>query len=262
MLSILREMPVLIFIGAIIFNWFSTFLGASLVYFTNKENKHLVSIALGSSAGIMIAASFFSLILPAMNLLENMNKWYLMIIPFGFICGVAFLALCDHFLPHKHMISGEIEGVQSRFSKNQLLMLAMTLHNIPEGLAVGVAFASAHQQFIPALVLSIGIGIQNFPEGTAIALPMHQYGKSKFISMMYGQFSGIIEIPSAILGYIFASLIQNILPFALSFAAGAMLFVCVEDMIPEACCQHQIDIGALSCMIGFAVMMILDMMLS
>ena len=262
MLSILQEMPVLIFIGAIIFNWFSTFLGASLVYFTNKENKHLVSIALGSSAGIMIAASFFSLILPAMNLLENMNKWYLMIIPFGFLCGVAFLALCDHFSPHKHMISGEIEGVQSRFSKNQLLMLAMTLHNIPEGLAVGVAFASAHQQFIPALVLSIGIGIQNFPEGTAIALPMHQYGKSKFISMMYGQFSGIIEIPSAILGYIFASLIQNILPFALSFAAGAMLFVCVEDMIPEACCQHQIDIGALSCMIGFAVMMILDMMLS
>ena len=104
MLSILQEMPVLIFIGAIIFNWFSTFLGASLVYFTNKENKHLVSIALGSSAGIMIAASFFSLILPAMNLLENMNKWYLMIIPFGFLCGVAFLALCDHFLPHKHMI--------------------------------------------------------------------------------------------------------------------------------------------------------------
>lgn len=262
MLSILYEMPILIFAGAIIFNWLSTFLGASLVFFTNKENKHLVSIALGSSAGIMIAASFFSLILPAMNLLENMNKWYLMIIPLGFLCGVSFLALCDHFLPHKHMISGEIEGVHSPLSKNQLLMLAMTLHNIPEGLAVGVAFASAHQQFIPALILSIGIGIQNFPEGTAISLPMHQYGKSKFISMMYGQFSGVIEIPAAILGYVFASLIQNILPFALSFAAGAMLFVCVEDMIPEACCHKQIDVGALSCMIGFSIMMILDMMLS
>ena len=245
MLSLLEEMPVLIFIGAIIFNWLSTFLGASLVYVTNKENKHLVSIALGSSAGIMIAASFFSLILPAMDLLEGLSKWYLLIIPAGFFCGVLFLTLCDKLLPH-----------------DQLLMLAMTLHNIPEGLAVGVAFACAQHDIIPALILSIGIGIQNFPEGTAISLPMHQYGKSKFVAMMYGQFSGIIEIPSAILGYIFATTINNILPFALSFAAGAMLFVCVEDMIPEASCKNQIDIGAISCMCGFLVMMVLDIMLS
>ncbi len=262
MLSILQKMPILIFIGAIVFNWLSTFLGASLVYVTRKENKNLVSIALGSSAGIMIAASFFSLILPAMELLEGLNRIYLLVIPAGFLCGVLFLTLCDHFLPHEHMLSHEREGIDAKLSQNQLLMLAMTLHNIPEGLAVGVAFACASHDIIPALILSIGIGIQNFPEGTAIALPMHQYGKSKFVAMMYGQFSGIIEIPSAILGYLFATTINNILPFALCFAAGAMLFVCVEELIPEASCKNQIDIGAISCMGGFLIMMILDIMLS
>lgn len=262
MLSIFSNVPFLIFIGAIIFNWLSTLLGASLVFITNKENKNLVSIALGSSAGIMIAASFFSLLLPAMDLLQGLSRWYLLIIPLGFFCGVLFLTLCDHFLPHEHMLSHEREGIKSKLSQNQLLMLAMTLHNIPEGLAVGVAFASASQNIIPALILSIGIGIQNFPEGTAISLPMHQYGKTKFQAFMYGQFSGIIEIPAAIIGYLFASTIHNILPFALSFAAGAMLFVCVEDMIPEASCKNQIDIGAVSCMCGFLIMMILDIMLS
>lgn len=258
----LNQMSVIIFIGAILFNWLSTLLGASLVYVTSKENKHLVSIALGSSAGIMIAASFFSLILPAMNLLQDTKKWYLLIIPIGFLCGVLFLILCDHLLPHEHMMSHLREGVNVKLSQNQLLMLAMTLHNIPEGLAVGVAFACATHNVIPALILSIGIGIQNFPEGTAIALPMHQYGKSKWTAFLYGQFSGIIEIPSAIIGYLFATTINNILPFALSFAAGAMLFVCVEDMIPEATCKDSIDIGAFSCMLGFFAMMLLDIMLS
>ena len=255
-------MTIYVFILAIIFNWLSTLLGASLVYITKKESQKLVSIALGSSAGIMIAASFFSLILPAMDLLEGKNHFSLLVVPIGFLCGVLFLSCCDHFLPHLHMISHEKEGLPSKLSQNQLLMLAMTLHNIPEGLAVGVAFACAQHNFVPALILSIGIGIQNFPEGTAISLPMHQYGKSKFVSLMYGQFSGIIEIPSAIIGYLFASSINNILPFALCFAAGAMLFVCVEDLIPEATCKNTIDIGAISCMAGFLIMMTLDIMLS
>lgn len=253
---------ILLFTGAIVFNWLMTFAGALLVFFTKKSNKQLVSIALGSSAGIMIAASFFSLILPAMEQLENNSTFSLLIIPFGFLCGVVFLSLCDHFLPHEHMLSHEIEGVKTTLSKNQLLMLAMTLHNIPEGLAVGVAFASATENLIPALILSIGIGIQNFPEGTAISLPMFQSGKTKFKSLMYGQFSGIVEIPAAIIGFIFASMISQLLPFALSFAAGAMLFVCVEDLIPEASSDGHIDIGAISCMIGFLIMMILDIMLS
>ena len=251
-----------LFLAAVGFNWLMTLGGASLVFLANKTNKNLVSIALGSSAGIMIAASFFSLILPAMNLLEDKNKLFLLIIPLGFLCGVLFLSLCDHFLPHQHMLSKEIEGVHTSLSKNHLLMLAMTLHNIPEGLAVGIAFASQSQNYIPAIILSIGIGIQNFPEGTAVALPLYQNGKSKWSSLMYGQFSGIIEIPAAIIGYIFASLISNILPFALSFAAGAMLFVCVEELIPEASTDGHIDIGAISCMTGFLIMMILDIMLS
>ena len=262
MLMILQKMPVLVFILAIIFNWLSTLLGASLVFFTKKESPRLVSIALGSSAGIMIAASFFSLLLPAIELLESSSKILLFMIPLGFFFGVLFLYLCDHFLPHVHMLSLNREGVNSKFSQNQLLMLAMTLHNIPEGLAVGVAFACAYNNIVPALILSIGIGIQNFPEGTAIALPMHQYGKSRLTSLMYGQFSGIIEIPSAIIGYLFATSIQNILPFALSFAAGAMLFVCVENLIPEAISNHQTDIGTIACMCGFIIMMTLDIMLS
>lgn len=253
---------ILLFIIAIVFNWLMTLSGASLVYFANKSNKNLVSIALGSSAGIMIAASFFSLLLPAMNLLTDKSKIYLLIIPLGFLCGVLFLSLCDHFLPHQHMLSKEIEGVHTQLSSNHLLLLAMTLHNIPEGLAVGVAFASMSDNYIPALILSLGIGIQNFPEGTAVSLPMYQSGKSKWLSLMYGQFSGIIEIPAAIIGYLFASLIGEILPFALSFAAGAMLFVCVEELIPEASTDGHIDIGAISCMAGFLIMMILDIMLS
>lgn len=246
---------------AVIFNWLMTMLGASLVYFTKHKNSFLVSIALGSSAGIMIAASFFSLILPAIEMLDNYNKFCLFIIPLGFFCGVLFLSLCDHFLPHQHLLSQEIEGMKTELSKNKLLMLAMTLHNIPEGLAVGVAFAS-HENLLPAIILSVGIGIQNFPEGTAVALPMHQSGKSKFQSLMYGQFSGIVEIPSAIIGYIFASMISSLLPFALSFAAGAMMFVCIEDLIPEASTDGKIDIGAYACMSGFLIMMILDIMLS
>ena len=239
-----------------------TMLGASLVFFTKKNSKKLVSIALGSSAGIMIAASFFSLILPAMDLLENSGRLSLLIVPFGFLCGVLFLTVCDHLLPHEHMLSHEVEGVQSKLSQNQLLMLAMTLNNIPEGLAVGVAFAGCTNNLLPALILSIGIGIQNFPEGTAISLPMFQAGKSKFVSLMYGQFSGIVEIPAAIIGFIFASTVSNILPFSLCFAAGAMLFVCVEELIPEASTDGQIDIGAISTMAGFLIMMILDIMLS
>ena len=239
-----------------------TMLGASLVFFTKKNSKKLVSIALGSSAGIMIASSFFSLILPAMDLLENSGRLSLLIVPFGFLCGVLFLTVCDHLLPHEHMLSHEVEGVQSKLSQNQLLMLAMTLHNIPEGLAVGVAFAGCTNNLLPALILSIGIGIQNFPEGTAISLPMFQAGKSKFVSLMYGQFSGIVEIPAAIIAFIFASTVSNILPFSLCFAAGAMLFVCVEELIPEASTDGQIDIGAISTMAGFLIMMILDIMLS
>ena len=250
------------FILFVILNYLLTTLGSSFVYFVKKANKNLVSVALGLSAGIMIAASFFSLILPAMNLLENQSKMSLLLIPFGFLLGVLFLYLCDKLLPHEHMLSQNKEGLLSSLSQKNLLMLAMTLHNIPEGFAVGVAFASATHNMIPAIILSLGIGIQNIPEGIAISLPMHTKGYTKNKAFLFGQFSGLIEIPSAIIGYICATFISNILPVALSLAAGAMLFVCVEELIPEAIHKNTSDTGAISCMIGFIIMMILDITLS
>ena len=240
-----------------LFNWAMTFFGAALVYFVKKESQKLLSVALGLSAGIMIAASFFSLHLPAVLQLSE-NKIQLLIFPCSFFTGGLFLRLCDKFLPHEHLLSHEIEGPHAALSKNKLLLLAMTLHNIPEGLAVGIAFACAKQNLIPAIILSAGIGIQNFPEGTAISLPLHKSGMSKLQATMYGQFSALVEIPSALIGFIFASFFHNILPFALSFAAGAMMFVCIEELIPEANATKEIDTGTISFMIGFIIMMTLD----
>lgn len=256
--------PFIIVLIVATFNWLMTFLGSSLVFLVRQASQKLVCVALGSSAGIMIAASFYSLLLPAQEQLDSGNKLDLLIIPLGFICGVALLMMIDKLLPHEHMMSHVQEGINpNRFSKNKLLMLAMTLHNIPEGLAVGVAFAGcSNGNYLPALILAIGIGIQNFPEGTAISLPMHQCGKSRFKAMMYGQFSAIVEIPAALLGFIFATLVNGILPFALCFASGAMFFVCIEELIPEANATEGIDLGTISFMIGFIIMMSLDILLS
>lgn len=256
--------PITIVFLVATFNWLMTFFGASLVYFVKSANKKLICVALGSSAGIMIAASFFSLLLPAKEQLENSGKIALLMIPAGFICGVLLLMTFDKLLPHEHMMSHVQEGINpSRFSKNKLLMLAMTLHNIPEGLAVGVAFAgAANGNYLSAIILAIGIGIQNFPEGTAIALPMLQCGKNRFQAMMYGQFSALVEVPAALIGFIFASITNVTLPFILSFAAGAMFFVCIEELIPEANATEGIDLGTISFMIGFVIMMSLDILLS
>ena len=237
-----------------IFNWLMTFLGSSLVYFVKSKSQKLVSIALGLAAGIMIAATFFSLLLPAIQQVED-HLLLLFLIPLVFFSGGLFLRLCDKFLPHEHIISHQKEG-----PKNKLLLLAMTLHNIPEGLAVGIAIASVKTNLVPALILSIGIGIQNFPEGTAISLPLHESGISRFKAMMYGQYSALVEIPSALLGFLFAQLFSSILPFALSFAAGAMMFVCIEELIPEANALKEVDVGTMSFMVGFMIMMMLDVM--
>ena len=241
-----------------IFNWLMTFLGSSLVYFVKSKSQKLVSMALGLAAGIMIAATFFSLLLPA---IQQVGDHLLFMIPFVFFIGGLFLRLCDKFLPHEHIISHQKEGPTNTLSKNKLLLLAMTLHNIPEGLAVGIAIAGVKTNLVPALILSIGIGIQNFPEGTAISLPLHESGISRFKAMMYGQYSALVEIPSALLGFLFAQLFSSILPFALSFAAGAMMFVCIEELIPEANALKEIDVGTMSFMVGFMIMMMLDVML-
>ena len=240
-----------------IFNWLMTFLGSSLVYFVKSKSQKLVSI--GLAAGIMIAATFFSLLLPAIQQVED-HLLLLFLIPLVFFSGGLFLRLCDKFLPHEHIISHQKEGPTNTLSKNKLLLLAMTLHNIPEGLAVGIAIASVKTNLVPALILSIGIGIQNFPEGTAISLPLHESGISRFKAMMYGQYSALVEIPSALLGFLFAQLFSSILPFALSFAAGAMMFVCIEELIPEANALKEVDVGTMSFMVGFMIMMMLDIM--
>ena len=241
-----------------IFNWLMTFLGSSLVYFVKSKSQKLVSIALGLAAGIMIAATFFSLLLPAIQQVED-HLLLLFLIPLVFFSGGLFLRLCDKFLPHEHIISHQKEGPTNTLSKNKLLLLAMTLHNIPEGLAVGIAI-DVKTNLVPALILSIGIGIQNFPEGTAISLPLHESGISRFKAMMYGQYSALVEIPSALLGFLFAQLFSSILPFALSFAAGAMMFVCIEELIPEANALKEVDVGTMSFMVGFMIMMMLDIM--
>lgn len=256
-MNILSEMNMylLVFLMAS-FNWLMTVLGASLVFLVKKESQKLISMALGIAAGIMIAASFFSLLLPAIEQLEN--KVSLCIIPIGFLAGGMFLRICDKYLPHEHVISHEVEGVKSPLSKNKLLFLAMTLHNIPEGMAVGIAFAGAGNHLLPAIILSVGIGIQNFPEGTALSLPMHQAGMNRLKAMTYGHLSALVEIPSALIGLIFASFFHGILPLALSFAAGAMMFVCIEELIPAANATKEIDTGTISFMIGFIIMMFLD----
>lgn len=245
-------------------NWLLTALGSTLVYFIKNENKKLNEIALGSSSGIMIAATFFSLLLPAITLLENQPKFYLALLPLVFMLGAGFVSVLDHLLPHEHLITHEKEGLHpTHHTHANLLMFAMTLHNIPEGLAVGVAFANTLPEArIAALILSIGIGIQNLPEGLAISLPMKNAGMSKFKSMMYGQFSAIVEIPSAIIGYLAASIFNEILPFTLAFAAGAMLFVVVEELIPESKKNDASILGSFTCILGFVIMMALDILLS
>lgn len=251
-------MHLLLLLCFVSLNWILTAIGSSLVFFTKKQNDRLVSIALGCSAGIMIAASFFSLILPAMSLVHT--KIGLLSLPAGFICGALFLRLLDKIMPHIHLVSHIQEGAKSSFKNNSLLFLAMTLHNIPEGIAVGIAFASS-DFLLEAMVLSIGIGIQNIPEGTAISLPMHSLGYRKKTAFHYGHLSGLIEIPSALLGYIFAYYLKTCLPFALCFGAGAMIFICVEEIIPEASGLYR-DESAVSAMIGFVIMMVLDIFLS
>ena len=241
------------------FNWLMTVLGASLVFLVKKESQKLISIALGIAAGIMIAASFFSLLLPAIEQLES--RISLCIVPIGFLTGGMFLRLCDKYLPHEHVISHELEGVKSPLPKNKLLFLAMTLHNIPEGMAVGIAFAGAGNHLLPAMILSIGIGIQNFPEGAIVSMPLKSEGASKGKAFLYGTLSGIVEPIAAIITIVLTNAIVPVLPYILAFAAGAMIYVVVEELIPESQAGDHSNIGTVGVAIGFVIMMILDVAL-
>lgn len=261
--------PVLQASIATLFTWFLTMLGASGVFITREPNKKFLDTMLGFAAGVMIAASFWSLLEPALKMAEGkyLPSWIPATI--GFILGGICLRIIDIILPHLHLglSVDKAEGIKTNWQRSTLLVLAITLHNIPEGLAVGVAFGAAAAN-IPsasltgAIALAIGIGIQNLPEGLAVSLPLRREGLSRIKSFWYGQLSGIVELFSGVIGAITVIHMQTILPYALSFAAGAMIFVVIEELIPESQRGENTDIATAGTMIGFATMMILDVALS
>lgn len=261
--------PVVQALIATLFTWGVTAAGAAVVFLTKTVNHKLMDSMLGFAAGVMIAASFWSLLSPGIAMAEDMGQipWLTAVV--GFMGGGIFMRLIDKFLPHLHpgLSVDKTEGVKTSWQRSTLLVLAITLHNIPEGLAVGVAFGAVAAD-IPsatmggAIALAIGIGIQNFPEGGAVSLPLRREGMSKWKSFLMGQASGIVEPIAGVLGALFVLKMQNILPYALCFAAGAMIFVVVEELIPESQRKYEnIDMVTMATMVGFSVMMILDVAL-
>lgn len=251
---------------ATFFTWGMTAIGAALVFTTKTVNQKLMDGMLGFAGGVMIAASFWSLLSPAIEMAENSSlpSWFPA--AFGFLLGGFFLWGADKIIPHVHPTSPmkDAEGIKPENKRRStLLVLAITLHNIPEGLAIGVAFGAVAAGFpsaslTAAIALAIGIGIQNLPEGTAVAMPLRRDGMSRRKSFLYGQFSGMVEPFSAVVGVLAVSFMTPILPFALSFAAGAMIFVVVEEVIPGSQENGNKDLASICLMLGFTVMMILD----
>jgi len=256
--------PILQALLATIFTWFLTALGAVPVFFTTRFNRKLFDAMLGGAAGVMIAASFWSLLAPAIEMSEG--SWIPAAV--GFLLGAASLRLVDKILPHLHLWAdmSEAEGISTTWRRSTLLVLAITLHNFPEGLAVGVAFGAAVYNLpgatvAGAIALAIGIGLQNIPEGTAVAMPLRREGISKFKCFWYGQLSAVVEPIGGVLGAAAVLLMRPILPYALAFAAGAMIFVVVEELIPESQRGGNADVATLGAIVGFTVMMVLDVAL-
>lgn len=253
------------------FTWGVTAIGAGLVFTTRRVSQNLLNAMMGFAAGVMIAASFFSLLLPSIEYAEFLGYPIWLPAVGGFLLGGAFLRLADALLPHLHpfLPREEAEGISTTWRRSTLLVLAITLHNIPEGLAVGVAFAAAASPLgLPggatvagAVALTIGIGLQNFPEGVAVALPLRREGVEVGRCFWYGQLSAVVEPAAAVIGALAVTQMQTILPWALAFAAGAMIFVVVEELIPASQTEGSTDIPTLGTMIGFAVMMLLDVAL-
>lgn len=257
--------PVIAALLAGIFTWGMTAFGASMVFFVRNVNERLLASMLGFSAGVMVAASFWSLLNPAIEMSRGMPFPCWLPAVTGFLLGTGFLSLADRFLPHVHLDRPveQAEGIKTKWKRTTLLIFAITLHNIPEGLAVGVAMgaAASHAEathMAAAVALAIGIGAQNFPEGLAVSMPLRASGFSKRKSFMTGQLSGLIEPAAAVIGAALVSIIRPLLPYALAFAAGAMIFVVIEELIPESQSGDHGDIATLGFIIGFTLMMFLD----
>ena len=258
--------PILAAFYATIFTWLVTAAGASLVFFFKTMNRAVLDGMLGFTGGVMVAASYWSLLAPAIEMSEG--EGFTKVIPAasGFLMGALFLFALDKTLPHLHINFKETEGIKSPWQRTTLLVLAITLHNIPEGLAVGVLFGGVaagipEASIAGAVTLAIGIGIQNFPEGIAVSMPLRRMGMSRRKSFMYGQSSAIVEPIAGVLGALAVTFFTSILPYALAFAAGAMIFVVVEEVIPETQQDKNTDIATLGFIGGFIVMMSLDVAL-
>ncbi|HOJ32057.1 MAG TPA: ZIP family metal transporter [Candidatus Hydrogenedentes bacterium] len=260
--------PVLQALLATLFTWGVTALGAGLVFFTKQIDQRVMDGMLGMAAGVMIAASFWSLLAPAIAMSEEMggSAWVPAVV--GFLAGGVFLLATDKLLPHLHpgLATENAEGLKSSWQRATLLVLAITIHNIPEGLAVGVAFGAAASGIAGATLtgawaLAIGIGLQNFPEGAAVSMPLRREGLSRWRSFQYGQISAVVEPIAGVLGAAAVVYLRPMLPYALAFAAGAMIYVVAEELIPEARRKSNSDIPTIGVMVGFAIMMLLDVAL-
>lgn len=261
--------PVYAALLATVFTWGMTAIGASSVFFIKTMNRALLDGMLGFTGGVMIAASFWSLLAPSIQMSEG--EGFVKVLPaaIGFLLGALFIFGLDKILPHLHINfkESEKEGIKTPWRKSTLLMLAITLHNIPEGLAIGIMFggigAGLPEATIGgAIALTLGIGLQNLPEGLAVAMPMRRNGASRWKSFNYGQLSAIVEPVFGVIGVLAISFFTPILPYALAFAAGAMIFVVVEEVIPETQRDKYTDVATIGFIIGFIVMMMLDVALS
>lgn len=257
--------PVVLALFATGFTWFCTAFGAGFVFFFRTVPRPVFNAMLGFASGIMIAASFWSLLLPSIELSETAGQLAWLHVSLGFLSGGLSLYFLHKLLPHLHvgLEENRLEGGKSSFQRSLLLILAITLHNIPEGLAVGVAFGAlgegfTYESLMAAVVVAFGIGIQNIPEGAAVSIPLLREGFSAKKSFWYGQLSGFVEPIGGLLGAALVFYVASILPFALSFAAGAMIFVVVEELIPESHTGKETEMSTLGAMFGFVLMMALD----
>lgn len=251
----------------ILIPFLGTTLGSAMVFLMrDKINTKIQKLLLGFASGVMMAASIWSLIIPSINMAEQQGKLSWVPATIGFLLGIIFLLMLDNFIPHLHLDSKKPEGIKTKLKNETMMVLAVTLHNIPEGMTIGVVFVGLLAQnttitLMGALALSIGIAIQNFPEGAIISMPLRTEGVSKPKAFLYGMLSGIVEPIGAAVTILITSTVLPILPYILAFAAGAMMYVVVEELIPEAQAGEHSDIGTIGVAMGFVLMMVLDVAL-